>query len=169
MSSTSPLHVLLLLFCLLPVKGADVKAMTLCELLKTPEKFAGQMVSVRASVDKSYHWLVLFNKDCDGSVMLELRSEIEPKREFPLEKDEQFEKFDQALFDFKPGSMELRNRIEADFAGRFDSMFAMKRNRKVRIAKGYGHGLQAKTRLVLHKVSNVTIVAQEEVRGDRVP
>jgi len=90
--------------------------------------------------------------------MLELRSEIEQKRQCELQKDETFQKFDKALFDFQNGSMDLRNRIRADFEGRFDSVFAKKGNRIVRVAKGYGQKHKAETRLVLCKVSDVTLL-----------
>ena len=142
---------------MLPVKAADVRTVNFCELLKAPAKFAGQMVSVRARVDKSYHWIVLRSNDCEGTIMLELRAEVEPPREFALNKNKDFEALDKALYDFKPGTMELRNRVEADFAGRFDSVLAVKGKQEVRIAQGYGQGLRAKTRLVLKTVTNATV------------
>jgi len=140
---------------LLPARSADVNTVTLCELMKTPEKFAGQIVSVRANVDKYYHRIVLFGEDCDGLVLLELRPMVEPQREFPLERDTQFEKFSEALFDFKPGTVELRNQIKADFRGRFDWVFVMGRNRM--IDKGYRYR-PITSRLVLYKVSNVSVI-----------
>jgi len=89
--------------------------------------------------------------------MLELHEQVEPKKSFSLLKDENFKKFDDALYDFRPGTMELRNRIEADFRGRFDSAFVLKGTRKVRISRGYGEGQRAQNRLVLESVSKVSV------------
>ena len=156
MSYLNFMRPLLLFFAfLLPARSADVNTMTLCELMKTPEKFAGQVVSVRASVDKHYHRIVLFDEDCDGLVLLEIRSNVEPQREFPLERDKEFEKFSEALLDYKPGTVRLRNRINADFKGRFDWVFAMEGNQ--RMGKGFRHRLVT-SRLVLYKLSNVSVV-----------
>jgi hypothetical protein len=154
----SKMRPLLLFFTFVfPARSADVTTVNLCELVNAPEKFNGQTVSVRASVDRYYNRIVLFGEDCDGMILLELRSRVEPQREFPLERDKQFEKFIQAVFDFKPGTMELRNRIKADFKGRFDWGSAMVGNR--RIGRRYSDR-PVISRLVLYKVSNVSFVPE---------
>lgn len=107
-------------------------------------------------MDKYYHRVVLFGENCEELVLLELRSNVEPQREFPLERDKQFEKLSGALFDFKPGTFELRNRIEADFKGRFDWVFAREGNQNT--VKEHRHRLHVTSRLVLYKVSNVSVV-----------
>jgi hypothetical protein len=42
---------------------------TVCELLKSPETFNGQMVQVRATVASSFEWGGLVDKRCDGHLL----------------------------------------------------------------------------------------------------
>jgi len=135
-----------------------------CRLLTTPERFTGKVVSVRAYVVKYRHGIILHAKDCNGGMFLELRAELDvaPKRKVALEKDSEYEKFDNALFIFKEGTTELRNRIEATFEGRFDSVYELKNGKRVRVSPGYGPNSLFPSRLVLYKVSDVAVSEKKD-------
>ncbi len=137
--------------------GADDVSVDFCKLLANPENFAGRVISVRARITKSRHGTVLNGEGCDGAILLELRAEVVPKRDAILTKDSEYEKFDQALFIFKPGSTELKNRIDGNFQGRFDTVLRMKDGKCVRNSKGYGQNSILTSRLVLYKVSDVRL------------
>ena len=142
-------------------KGAPID---FCRLVAAPEDFAGRVVSFRASIQKHYHGIELYSEKCDGLILLELRANVEvpPKREVALAKDSNYEKFYNSLFVFKTGTMELKNRIDATFEGRLDSVYRVKGGKRVRVSRGYGQGSSSTTRLVLHKVSDVTLSEKKE-------
>ena len=135
-----------------------------CRLKTTPERFTGKVVSVRAYVVKYRHGILLHSNDCDGSVFLELRAELDvpPKRQVALMKDSEYEKFYNALFIFKEGTTELRDRIEATFEGRFDSVYGIKNDKRVRVSPGYGQNSLFASRLVLYKVSDVAVSEKKD-------
>jgi hypothetical protein len=153
---------LLLMITFSGASGADEVSVNFCKLLANPENFAGRVISVRARITKSRHGIVLNGEGCDGAILLELRAEVVPKREAVLTKDSEYEKFDQALFIFKPGSTELKNQIEATFEGRFDTALRMKDGKRVRISKGYGQNSILTSRLVLYKVSDVRLAEKTD-------
>ena len=135
-----------------------------CRLLTTPERFTGKVVSVRAHVVKYRHGIILHSKDCNGGMFLELGAKLDvaPKREVALMKDSEYEKFDKALFIFKDGTTQLRNQIEATFEGRFDSIYGIKNEKRVRVSPGYGQNSLFASRLVLYKVSDVTVSEKKD-------
>src|SRR5215510_12324873 len=96
----------LLAFAAHSAGSTDGISVVFCQLLTTPEHFTGKVVSVRANVEKYRHGIVLHTKECDGSMLLELRADVDvaPKREVALQKDFEYEKFDKALFNFKAGT-----------------------------------------------------------------
>lgn len=139
----------------------QIPSVNYCRLQEVPETFGGQVISVRARVDKSLHGLFLSSDGCEGTVFLELGSDVVPKRGASLAKDAEFAKFDQALFDFRPGTMELKNRIEVTVEGRFDTTVQLRNSRRVRVGTGYGPGNVLASRLVLYRVVDVRLSEKE--------
>lgn len=149
---------LVLTFCLTgrTQVGVQVPAMrvTLCDLAKEPDKYAGTMVKVSASVGGRREPVLndfATPQPCPTHIMVLLvfPEDVKPVPEFDLEKDGSFEKFQAALSNSV--------NIDATFEGRFDSVFALKDGKRVRIARGYGKKKLAQGRLVLRKVSDVAV------------
>jgi hypothetical protein len=136
--------------------GAPLKV-TMCDLYTDPQKYAGKMIEVRATIgnrDLRIERPTFAPQDpCAASgymaIGLELPQNVRPKPEFDLLRDESFQKYSDALQ--KP------MRIEATLEGRFDPTFIWRNHKRERVGEGEGYGKKHSEdgRLVLHKVSDV--------------
>ena len=100
-------------------------AVSLCELLANPLKYAGWTVSVRARVETSYHFVDLFDdENCTGALLLKW-----PKNPSDLQRDAAYAKFEKALNNRKlDDPTELKVRLVATFRGGFESVLEKKPN-----------------------------------------
>lgn len=136
--------------------GAPLKV-TMCDLYNDPQKYAGKMIEVRATIgnrDLRIERPTFTPQDpCAASgymaIGLELPQNVRPKPEFDLIRDESFQKYSEALQ--KP------MRIEATLEGRFDPTFIWRNHKRERLGEGEGYGKKHAEdgRLVLHKLSDV--------------
>ena len=133
---------------------------TVCDLYKEPQKYAGKMVEVRATIVGHREPTLeepafLRQERCSASgyliIALELPQSVRPKPDFDLERDSSFQKYEEALR--KP------NRIEATLEGRFDPVFVWQNQKRVRVGEGEGFGKKhsADARLVLRRMSQVEV------------
>jgi hypothetical protein len=131
---------------------------TMCDLYTTPQKYAGKMIEVRATI-VGYQGPTLeppafaAPEPCAASgymkIALELPQTAKPKPDFELVQDESFKKYEEALQ--KP------MRIEATLQGRFDPVFVWQNHKRVRVGEGQGYGKShsADGRLLLRKIDDV--------------
>jgi hypothetical protein len=138
-------------------EGAPLKV-TICDLYNDPQKYAGKMIEVRATIagyrdPKLEQPAFAPQAPCAASgymtIGLELPQNVRPKPEFDLIRDESFQKYAEALQ--KP------MRIEATLEGRFDPTFIWRNRKRERVGEGEGYGKKHAEdgRLVLYKMSDV--------------
>jgi hypothetical protein len=131
---------------------------TMCDLYTAPQKYAGKMIEVRATI-VGYKSPTLeapafvAPEPCAAAaymtIALELPQIAKPKPDFELVRDESFKKYEEAIR--KP------MRIEATLQGRFDPVFVWKDHKRVRVGEGQGYGKDhsADGRLLLRKIEDV--------------
>ena len=121
-----------------------------CELLKSARRFSGSLVSIRAELIAVRELLLVdpddqecgrFASDYPDSPL------VSPAPEFDLIQDQSFDEFERAFPVLRLSPSRTRGRIIATFEGRFDWT-----------PRGSGHSRLRKTRLVLHRVSDVTVI-----------
>jgi len=61
MIPATAIRAFLLFMVLMAAPTVDAEAVKFCDLVKAPEQYAGRMVELRALVDKSFHFVVLFD------------------------------------------------------------------------------------------------------------
>jgi hypothetical protein len=138
-------------------EGAPLKV-TMCDLYRDPQKYAGKMIEVRATIagyrdPKLEQPAFAPQEPCAASgymtIGLELPQNVKPQPEFDLIRDESFQKYSEALQ--KP------MRIEATLEGRFDPVFIWRNHKRERLGEGEGYGKKHAEdgRLVLRKLSDV--------------
>jgi hypothetical protein len=131
---------------------------TMCDLYTDPQKYAGKMIEVRATIvghhDPTLEQPAFTPQDpCGASAYmttgLEIPQNVKPKPKFDLIRDESFQKYEEAL----AKSM----RIEATMEGRFDPVFIWRNRKRERVGEGEGFGKKHSkdARLVLHRISDV--------------
>ncbi len=135
---------------------APVKV-TMCDLYTDPQKYAGKMIEVRATIRnrdlRIEQPTFAPQPSCAApgymTIGLELPQNVSPKPDFDLIRDESFQKYTEALQ--KP------LRVEATLEGRFDPAFIWRNHKRERVGEGEGYGKKHSEdgRLVLHKVSDV--------------
>jgi hypothetical protein len=141
-----------------PQNESTLLKVTMCDLYRDPQKYAGKMIEVRATITghrdpKLERPAFAPQEPCEGSgymiIGLELPQNVKPKPEFDLLRDEPFQKYTEALQ--KP------MRIEATLEGRFDPTFVWRNHKRERVGEGEGYGKKRSEdgRLVLYKVSDV--------------
>lgn len=136
--------------------GTPVKV-TICDLYTDPQKYAGKMIEVRATIgnrDLRIERPTFTPQDsCAASgymsIGLELPQNVRPKPDFDLIRDESFQKYAEAL--------QKLVRVEATLEGRFDPTFIWRNHKRERVGEGDGYGKKHSEdgRLVLHKMSDV--------------
>jgi hypothetical protein len=123
---------------------------SVCDLLKAPRRFSGSLVSIRAELIAVREWLLVDDTDQECGRLAAAHPadpEVSPKPGFTLIRDRSLEEFERALPVLNPSPSGTRGRIIATFEGRFDWT-----------PRGSGHSRLRKTRLVLHRVSDVTVI-----------
>jgi hypothetical protein len=131
---------------------------SICDLYASPAVHSGKMIEVRATIvgrKRSSLEPPSFARQetCSDylSIALESPDDVKPKPPFELQIDAAFEAYRQA--------QQNGMRIEATLQGRFDPVFAWKDRKRVRVGAGEGFGddRTADARLVLRKLSSVTV------------
>jgi hypothetical protein len=123
----------------------------LCELLMSPLRYSGRLISVRAEVLEAREMILVDPNDhsCGRvpSAFPESR-DVRPRPQFTLSRDENFEALLRALPELLPKPSGARGRIFATFEGRFDFT-----------PSGSGHlGLHS-SRFVIRRVLNVEVMS----------
>jgi len=126
---------------------------SLCELYQHPEKYAGKMVKVRATVaGRKELWVDSFTREpCPSwiSVTGVFPGQVKPAPDFELVRDASFKEFQDALY--RKGPMH----IDATLEGRFDTVLEPQGEKHVRVGKGFGKKGSYDARIVLYRVSDV--------------
>jgi hypothetical protein len=131
---------------------------TMCDLYKNPQKYAGQMIEVRSTIvgyrDPTLERPAFSPQEpCSASgymiIALELPQDVKPKPGFDLIRDSSFQKYEEGLQ--KP------MRIEATLEGRFDPVFVWQNQKRERVGEGNGYGKKHDHdgRIVLLRLSDV--------------
>jgi len=148
------LSLLLLVAILGSAKSSEpaVQKTTLCDLYQHPEKYAGKLVHVHASVSGKDLWIDDFQKEaCPAwtNVTAVYPHQVQPPPGFSFAEDESFAKFQDALH--------KGMNVEATFEGRFDVAFVWRDHKRISVGsdKGYGKKHKFGARLVLQRVSEV--------------
>lgn len=133
------------------------RRVTICELVRNPEKYSGQQVSVHARMANPQR-MVLEDGDC-GRVLLVFPADqqVRPKTKFRLLEDDNFKKVMQARSELVPPPTRTPGRVSATFQGRFDSVFTLKAGRKVQRDPRSMRLAVDEVRLVLHRITDVSI------------
>jgi len=121
-----------------------------CELLKAPRRFSGSLVSVHAELIAARELLLVDDTDWEcGRLASDYPEspEVSPTPGFTLIRDQSLEDLKRAFPVLRLSPSGTRGRIIATFEGRFDWT-----------PRGSGHQRLRKTRLVLHRVSDVTVI-----------
>ncbi|MGH9776271.1 MAG: hypothetical protein ACRD50_15155 [Candidatus Acidiferrales bacterium] len=136
-----------------PVARAPLPVrVTLCELAKAPENYAGKMIEIRARIT-GYSEPVLDDfsekESCAThfTVILANPDDVKPRAKFDLVRDYSLDKFHQDL--------QHAMTVEATLEGRFDTVFELKEGKQVRTGKGYGKEHDAEGRLVLRRITKL--------------
>jgi hypothetical protein len=118
----------------------------MCDLVKSPEKYAGEMIAVHGQVgwgwqrlDKPVNEFGIRQSSCMAELTVMLPDAVQPKPAFSIEKNDHFQTLEDGLH--KGMTM------EGTFEGRFEQS-----------AKGYGRKHKTKMRLVLERVSDIFAV-----------
>lgn len=128
----------LLALCLSTWGQENMRALevSLCELYQHPEKYAGKMVKVRATVaGRKELWVDSFTREpCPSwiSVTVVFPGQVKPAPDFDLVRDTPFKEFQDALH--RKGPMNINATLE----GRFDTVLEPQGEKRVRVGKGYG-------------------------------
>ena len=138
-------------------RESEPVTVTVCELLAHPEQYSGKQVIIRAMVITTRRMAITLS-DC-VKVLLVFPSdpEAKPKPQFHLVEDENFNKLNNAQRELVPQRRETAGRITATFEGRFDSVFVMRKGRKVKRDPRSIRLAADEVRLVLHRVSDVEV------------
>ncbi|MEI9977030.1 MAG: hypothetical protein WDO73_36260 [Ignavibacteriota bacterium] len=129
---------------------------TMCDLYENPALYAGRMVEFRASVigyGNDRHLDDFSRQEACSAYMwiaMQFPQDVKPKAEFNLERDVDFEKYENALH--------RGLNIEATVVGRFDPVFVWRDKHRVRVGPGEGFGKKhlADGRLVLERMCDIT-------------
>jgi hypothetical protein len=137
--------------------AAEPVKVTVCQLIKKPERFAGQMVSVRGYILLEYHGMAICSEECVGCIRVVEPQDVSPKPEFDLERDSAYEEFDRLSVDVGLVKRLLGEAtLRVTLVGRFDSIYEMRNGKRVRVAEGLGLR-RVPRRLVLQKVTDVVV------------
>jgi hypothetical protein len=131
-------------------EGADDHSaplsVNICDLVKTPEKYAGKMISVHGQVgwgwrhdEKLISEFGIRESSCMAELTVMFPDAVQPKPAFDIGKDEHFQTLEQGLHKGMA--------IEGTFEGLFEQS-----------EKGYGRKHKTKMRLVLERVSDIFAV-----------
>jgi hypothetical protein len=131
---------LILLACL---TAGTLNAEDLCKVLARPMDFAGDVISIRASVKATMHGTYLRQSHCADSILVVLPEEILQYRgSVHTVKDAEFEAFLKARLDHRPDAPVF----EATFSGQLEYSARAK----------FGYYKRHRTRLVLQAVQRAT-------------
>ena len=141
--------------CTLALSQNSLQSMNVsfCDLYEHPEDYIGRMVKVRGAVVGKELWVDSFtHQPCSSwmRIILILPKDAKPIPEFELVRDPSFEELDNAL------SGHPKN-IEGTFEGQFHSVIVVRDGKRIRIGEGYGKRRDYDGRIVLHRVSDVTV------------
>jgi hypothetical protein len=133
--------------------SGEVPMVSLCELAKNPDRYAGKTVRIRGWIGGQKDISLLDvepTKGCPPEILVVvLPNQAKPKPDFQLVEDEAYLAYSSAL--------NRKTHITGTFEGRFDSTVTRKNGKRVKVRRGFGHRGRATMRLVLRKVSDLNI------------
>jgi len=129
---------------------------TLCDMFKDPQQYAGKLVEFRAAVIGTKlqdMWLEEAQSlpgGCDAymRIVAAFPAEVTPNPPFVFQRDATFDEFRSAI---------PTMRVYATFTGRFDPVFVWRDQKRIRIAEGNGYGKKHNYdgRVVLLRITDV--------------
>jgi hypothetical protein len=160
-SRTLDLQVAVLLLLVAEVGRAQnfVKA-DICDLLKSPEQYSGQLVSVRAEITEVRNVRLADPKHhACGQIPWAFPEdrEVKPRPNFAIVQDENYKALMSGMGVLVPKPPRARGTVTATLEGRFDSIYRTRNGRRTKIADGFGHLGLAESRFVLHRVTQVDV------------
>jgi hypothetical protein len=147
---------LLVIIGWIPTEASVVDVtVTICELLANPERYSGKQVVVHAALINPRR-MALADGRC-GNVLLVFPSDesVKPRPTFHLLEDDSFKKLTNAESELLPMPPMKPGKIVANFEGRFDSVFILRKKRKVQQDPRSIRLAPDEVRLVLHQVTDV--------------
>lgn len=133
---------------------------TVCELLRSPESHAGQLVSIQVSISdaRSVRLADPNDRSC-GEIPWALADDrrVKPRPHFNLLRDRNYEELLGGLGVLVPKPPRSRGFVNATLEGRFDSIYRLKNRRRKKVAEGFGHLRLDDARFVLHRVIDVSV------------
>jgi hypothetical protein len=127
---------------------------SVCEVADQSHLLSGKKIHVRGIIQFEYHGTFIVGRDCGESILIRYPQSNSRERAH-LERDATYTEFRKLLTQFKPGTMDLSNRIEATLHGRFASAYRIVKGKKVRSDDGFGSQKAYMMQLVLEKVSEL--------------
>jgi len=125
---------------------------TMCDLYRNPDQYAGKMVKVRGTIAGNDMWIDAFTTEpCSAwmSIVVVFPEQARPAPAFDLLRDDSFQEFEGAMYQRR------LIHIEATFEGRFDSIVTVQDGKRTKAGAGYGKKHEHDARTVLHRVSDV--------------
>jgi hypothetical protein len=135
--------------------GTSAAQVTMCDLYRNPEQYAGKMVQFRASVvrwDAKHFWLDDFapSPGCKAymRVVTAFPNDVSPKASFQFVQDDSWRRVVEQV---------KSSNVEAAFVGQFEPHFVWREHKRVKVADGAASKKQDDYdgRLVLLSVSDV--------------
>ncbi len=135
------------------LRANEATRTTVCAVTSNPKAHSGKTVSVWAHVVVDYHGTFIAQRGCKKMLPLVLPEGSVQNRRVEVRADETYERFKRALYDYRPGTSELRKRIEARFEGRFELIPEDSQG----VLGPPGPALGARWQFVLERVSDVLL------------
>jgi hypothetical protein len=143
-------------------KASEPIRTTVSQLAGSPETFAGKIVSVRSQVIFGRGPFILTEGDHRVELVQPGNSGVEPKPRFKFVEDANWKKLQDLLY---PSPNMKPQQVFATVEGRFDTVCALRKGKRVRVKDGFGHMGLYDYRIVLRSIEPVEVVAVEQDGG----
>ena len=134
----------------------------MAELAAAPETFAGKIVSVRSQVIFGRGPFILTGGDYRIELVQPGNSGVKPKPRFNFVEDANWKKLQDLLY---PSPNMKPQQVFASVEGRFDTVYALRKGKRVRVKDGFGHMGLYDYRIVLRSIEKIEVVAVEQGGG----
>lgn len=135
---------------LVTTQALSFEQRTVCELLKSPKRFTGRLVSVRAEMIAVRDFALVDPTDRRCGVLASAfpeDPEVTPNPGFTMLRDKNYDELQQAFPILRTTPSGTRGSIVATIEGRFDWT-----------PRGSGHMQLRRTRLVWHRVLDIVVI-----------
>jgi hypothetical protein len=153
-----------LFFLVFSLSGQEAEPVEiqLCDAWNHPERYAGQMVRIRAELDFGRGFLMRDGNCGPVPWVSPSDPDVKPKPSFTFLKDEAYNMVRSSMSVLSPDpETGKRGYLLVTVEGRFDTVFRLRKGKVVRVGEGFGHLGLYDNRLVLRKVEDVVVVKPE--------